>query len=166
MIRPEDKFLRRQLRERVFDIERAEARAIAAHRDDFVVTESDNRLDRVFEALGKTASGLAMNMGTGNACISGRREKVNVNQGGKLGGERGKIQERPRRNREGTPRQIDVHPLGEEENGASGHAFGYETARQGDKPFLFWLSTGNTLLNPKILFLTFSVADCLDRVNA
>jgi hypothetical protein len=30
---------------------------------------------------------------------------------------------------------MNVRFLGEEENGASGHAFGYETARQADKPF-------------------------------
>jgi hypothetical protein len=28
-----------------------------------------------------------------------------------------------------------MHSLGEEENGASGHAFGYETARGRDKSF-------------------------------
>ena len=122
MIRPEDKLLRRQLSKRVFDIERAKSRAIAAHRDDFVVTELGNRLDRVFEALGKTASGLAMNTWTGNTRVSGGGEKMNVDRGRKFGSERGKIQERPRRHRQRAPREIDMRFLGEEENGASGHA--------------------------------------------
>ena len=127
MVRPEDELLRRQLGERLFDIERAKRWAIAAYRHEFVVTESGHRLDRVFKALRETAAGLAMNMRTGNARVSGGGEKVNVDRGGKFGGERGKIQKRPRRHRERAPRQIDVRSLGEEENGASGHAFGYET---------------------------------------
>jgi hypothetical protein len=136
MIRAENKFFRRQLSERVFDIERAKARAIAAHRDDFVVTESGNRLDRIFEALRKPASALAMNPWAGTARVSVRREKMNVNRKRKFGGERGKIQQRPRRHRERAPGQIDMRFLGEEENGASGHALGYETAQLADKPFL------------------------------
>jgi len=37
---------------------------------------------------------------------------------------------------------MDVRFLGEEEDGASGHAFGYETARQTDKPFPVVASPG------------------------
>jgi hypothetical protein len=127
MVRTEDQLLRRQLIERLFDIAGAKAGAIAAHRNDLVVTELCHPLDRVFEALGKIASGLAMNMGTGNARVSGGREKMNVNRWGKFAGKCRKIQEWSRGHRERAARQLDMHSLGEEENGASGHAFGYET---------------------------------------
>ncbi|MEY2576286.1 MAG: hypothetical protein QOF80_1773 [Verrucomicrobiota bacterium] len=124
MIRAEDKLLRGQFRKGLFDITGTEAGTIAAHGNDLVVTELSNRLDRVFEALGKTASGLAMNMGTGNARVPSGREKMNIDRWGKFGGERGKIQERPRGHRKRASRQIDMHSLGKEENGASGHVYG------------------------------------------
>lgn len=119
----------------MFDIERAETRTIAAYRDDFVITELGNCLDRIFEALGKTVSGLAMNMGTGNAHVPGGREKMNVDRWGKFGGKCRKIQERPRRHRERASRQIDMRSLGEDENGSSGHAYGIRNGSAGRQVF-------------------------------
>gem|GEM_PF-25499 len=135
MVRTENQLLRRELSERALDIERPKTRTIAAYGDDFVVTEASDCLDCIFEALGKTASGLAMNSWLGRARISGRREKVNVDRVGKFGGKFWKIQERPCRHRKRAPRKIDMRSLGEKENGASGHAFGYKTARPPDKSF-------------------------------
>ena len=60
MIRPQDKLLRHQPGERIFDIAPAQARAIAPDCDHLVITELRNGLDRVLEPRGKTPAGLAM----------------------------------------------------------------------------------------------------------
>lgn len=136
VVRPEDEFLRRQLCESALDVGCPKPRTIPTDCDDFVVAELGHRLDRVFESLGKTAAGLAMNSWIGNARGASGREKMNVARGRKFSRKRGKTQKRPGRNRERAPRQIDMRLLGEEENGAPGHAFGYKTAGRADKPFL------------------------------
>ena len=130
MIGTEDELLRRELRESALDIVPVKARAIAADRDHFVVTELGNRLDRVLKARRKIPACLSMHTPTGNSDITSRREKMDIGRRRNFRPKRGKIQERPRRHRERAPRQIDMRFLGEEENGASGHAFGYEKARE------------------------------------
>ena len=104
MIGPEDQFFRNQLRERLLDIARAQARTIAAHRDHFCVTQPRHRLDRVFQSGAKTATNLAMDVRIGRISVTRRYEKVNIDFRRKLGGERGQVQEQPGRRGEGAPR--------------------------------------------------------------
>ena len=76
-----------------------------------------------------------MNTWTGDARVSGGREKMDLDLRQNFRCERGKIQEPPRGFRKRASGQIDMHFLGEDENSASGHASGYERVRGTDKPF-------------------------------
>lgn len=79
VIRPEDEFLRRQLRESPLDVARAKSRAIPPNRDNFVIAKLRDSLDRVFQASGKVAARLPMNLRTGSRRNWGRCEKVKIN---------------------------------------------------------------------------------------
>ena len=60
---------------------------------------------------------------------------MNIDRRMKFRTERGQIQERRCGYREGTPRQVDMCLLSENEDGTSGHASWIRKRLGGDKPF-------------------------------
>ncbi|HYJ04675.1 MAG TPA: hypothetical protein VEX43_06050 [Chthoniobacterales bacterium] len=135
MVRADDEFLRRQLRESALDIARPKPRTIPTDRDNFVVAKLRDSLDRVFQARREISARLSVNAGPGRDWIAGGSEKMNIDLRGHFGFQARDTQKRSRRLGESTPRQIDVDFVGKYENSSSGHAFGYETEKGGDKPF-------------------------------
>lgn len=121
MIGAEDEFSRGQLRKGALDVCRAQTGAITPDRDNFVVAEIVNFLDRISQTRREVMTGLSMDSLRGSCGTAGRSEKVDVGFRRKFG-EGGKIQERPRGTREGAPREVAVGFLGEDENGTAGHS--------------------------------------------
>ena len=62
MVRPEDKLLRRQLRESALDVARAKARAIPPDGDNLIIAKLRDSLDCVLEARREIASCLPVNV--------------------------------------------------------------------------------------------------------
>lgn len=79
-----------------------------------------DRLDRIFQARREVVTGLSMDSLTESCDPATRSEKVDVGFRRKSGG-RAKLEERPRRVRERAPRQVALHFIGKDENGAAGH---------------------------------------------
>ena len=135
VIGTEDELVRRELGKSALDVVRVKTRAIAADRDHFVVTELRDSLDRVFQTRRETPAALSVHMATGNGDITNRGEQMNIDRRRNLRAYRRKIEEGAGGDRERAPRQFDMRFVGEDENGSSGHVFGYEKAQGRDKPF-------------------------------
>ena len=78
MIRTEDKFVRRQLRETPLDVARAQPRAIPPDGDNFAIAQLSNPLEGVFKTRREIAAHLSVNASSGIDCMSGRGEKVYI----------------------------------------------------------------------------------------
>jgi hypothetical protein len=135
VIRTEDERVRRELGESALDVVCVKAWTIAADRDHFVIAKLRDSLDRVFKARRKIPARLSMHLATGNGHITSRREKMDIDRRRNFRAKRGKIEERPGGEWERAPRQFDRRLVGEDENGSSGHAFGYKRGRGNDKLF-------------------------------
>ncbi len=121
MIGAEDEFSRGQLRKGALDVCRAQTGAITPDRDNFVVAEIVNFLDRIFQARREIVAGLPMDSLRGSCGTASGSKEMDVGFRRKPR-ESGEIEERPRGTREGAPREVAVGFLGEDENGTAGHS--------------------------------------------
>jgi hypothetical protein len=124
-----------QLGECPFDVARPQAGAIAADRDDLVVSKPGDSFDRVLKPGSKTNSHLAMNRSVRRSRCFSRREKMDIRRAGNLRAESSDLEERPRCLWESAPGQIDLDFVRKDKKRAPGHASGYETCPSPDKPF-------------------------------
>ena len=76
MVRTEDKFVGRQLRESSLDVARAQLRAIPPDGHNFVVAQLSDPLDGIFKTRREIAAHLSVMASSGIDGLSGRREKV------------------------------------------------------------------------------------------
>ena len=121
MIRPEDKLLRRQLRESPLNVSRAKPRAIPPDGDNFVIAELRDSFDRVLKPRRKIPARLPVNVWSDGDRFSGRGKKMKINLRRALRAQARYPKKRPRRPGERTTRQIDVDFVGKYENGSTGH---------------------------------------------
>lgn len=135
MIRTEDELVRRELGKRLLDVVRVKTWAIPSDRDHLVIAELRDSLDRVFKTRREIPACLSMHVAAGDGRIASRREKMDIDRRRNFKAKRGKIEEGPGGDGERAPRQLHMRFVGEDENGSSGHAFGYETATVADKHF-------------------------------
>jgi hypothetical protein len=135
MIGPDDQFSRRQLSESALDIDRAKPRAVPPDRDDFIIAKLRNSFDGILQTRREITASLPVDVKPRSDLFLRRGEKMNIGVRQNFGANGSDIKEWMRRLRERTARQIDVDFVGEYENSASGHAFGYENGRARHKPF-------------------------------
>lgn len=141
MIGTEHELFRLQFDECPLDVESAQRRTIAPDRDDFVIAQPRHRFNRALEAGRKGWADLAMDEWRRHAFSAGGGEQMDIDRGRKFGIKRRKTQERPGGHRERTSRLVYTCLLGEDEDSASEHALGYESAGDATRLFGFPAAT-------------------------
>ena len=135
MVRAENKCPGAQFGEGTVDIACMKCGAIPPDRDDFLITEVRQRLDRVLETRREIPTRLAMHQRRGRCGAVGRSKKVDVNAQRKIAPQRAEPKEWASRVRKSAPGKVDMDFVGKNEKSAPGHASGYETAREAGKSF-------------------------------
>ena len=106
------------------DIARAERGAISPDRDDLVIAERAERLDRVFEALREIGPPLTVEANPFTTRFRSRGEDVDICHDRRLTPERWKLQERERCNWQPATREIELRLLGKDQQCAAWHRGG------------------------------------------